>query len=143
MGGWYNPLGYYEPQKLGGLSITRFCQAVRAEGFEECIPGCNRALHTHPIFQSIDIYGSGKPTILSNAHPAIDVRPDRASLASSETIQSRVLKIPWFKRYLPSEIEQYALAFKKTAENFEHLLPGDPGNPADMGNWGTSSLLRP
>ena len=143
MGGWYNPLGYYESEELGGLSITRFCQAVRAEGFDECAPGCNRALHTHPIFQSLDVYGNGKPTILANARPGIDVRPHRESLPVSDTAQSRVFKIPWFKRYLPEKIEVFALAFRKVAENFEKLIPDDPGNPKTMGNWGTSSLVRP
>ena len=143
MGGWYNPLGYYESEELGGLSITRFCQAVRAEGFTECAPGCNRALHNHPIFQTLDVYGSGKPTIIANAQPRSSVRPDRESLPVSDAVQTRVFKIPWFKRYLPEKIERYALAFRKAAENFEQLLPDDPGNPERMGNWGTSSLVRP
>jgi dTDP-4-amino-4,6-dideoxygalactose transaminase len=143
MGGWYNPLGYYEPEKLGGLSITRFCQAVRAEGFEECAPGCNRALHTHPIFQNLDVYRSGKPTILANAAAGIDVRPNRDTLPVSDTVQSWVFRIPWFKRYIPEQIERFALAFKKVAANYRKLLPDDPGNPPNMGNWGTSSLVRP
>jgi dTDP-4-amino-4,6-dideoxygalactose transaminase len=143
MGGWYNPLGYYDPEKLGGLSITRFCQAVRAEGFDECAPGCNRALHTHPIFQSLDVYGNGKPTIVANARPGIDVRLNRESLPVSDTVQSRAFKIPWLKRYIPEGIERFALAFKKVADNFEQLIPDDPGNPANMGNWGTSSLVHP
>jgi dTDP-4-amino-4,6-dideoxygalactose transaminase len=143
MGGWYNPLGYYKPEELGGLSISRFCEAVRAEGFEECAPGCNRALHSHPIFTNLDVYGDGKPTILANARPGADVRPNRKTLAVSDSVQTRVFKIPWFKRLIPAEIEQFALAFKKVAENYEQLIPNDPGNPTDMGNWGTSSLVRP
>ena len=143
MGGWYNPLGYLESEKLGGLSISRFCEAVRAEGFTECAPGCNRALHTHPLFRSLDVYGDGRPTILANARPGIDVRPDPKTLPVSDTAQSRVFKIPWFKRYIPEQIESFALAFKKVARNYEQLLADDPGDPADMGNWGTSSIVRP
>jgi perosamine synthetase len=143
MGGWYNPLGYYKPEELGGLSITRFCQAVKAEGFDECAPGCNRALHTHPIFQTLDVYGCGKPTIIANARSGADVRPDPRSLPVSDGVQTHVFKIPWFKRYIPEEIERFAFAFRKVAENYEKLIPDDPGNPPDMGNWGTSSLVRP
>jgi dTDP-4-amino-4,6-dideoxygalactose transaminase len=143
MGGWYNPLGHYEPEQLGGLSISRFCQAVRAEGFGECAPGCNRALHTHPIFQNLDVYGDGKPTILANARSDVDVRPDRKTLPVSDSVQTRVFKIPWFRRFIREDIERFAFAFKKVSENFELLIPDDPGNPVDMGNWGTSSIVRP
>ncbi len=71
------------------------------------------------------------------------MRPRRESLPVSDTVQSRVFKIPWFKRYIPENIERFALAFKKVADNFEQLIPDDPGNPANMGNWGTSSLVHP
>jgi hypothetical protein len=33
-------------------------------------------------------------------------------------------------------IEQYALAYRKVAENFEELLIDDPGDPPDLGAWG-------
>ena len=32
MAGWYAAKGLYVPEELGGLSVTRFSQAVRAEG---------------------------------------------------------------------------------------------------------------
>ena len=41
--------------------MTRFTEAVRAEGVEACSPGCNTALHTHTLFDTCDIYGHGKP----------------------------------------------------------------------------------
>ena len=41
------------------MSVTRFCEAVRAEGATMVFPGVNLALHLHPIFNEADIYGDG------------------------------------------------------------------------------------
>jgi len=61
MGGWYAAHGLYRPEELEGLSVTRFCEAVRAEG-GIATPGCNKPLHLHPLLNDVDIYGHGKPT---------------------------------------------------------------------------------
>ncbi len=57
-GGWYAPHGIYRPEELGGLSVQRFCEAVRAEG-APCYPGCNLPLHLHPLLNEIDVYNQG------------------------------------------------------------------------------------
>ena len=61
MAGWYDPVCLYDPEALGGLSIKRFCEALCAEGVH-VKPGINRPLHTHPIYQTADIYNDGMPT---------------------------------------------------------------------------------
>src|SRR5690606_2457679 len=61
MAGWYSPTGLYRPEELGGLSVTTFAKAVRAEG-GICSPGVNRPLHLHALFNDADVYGHGKPT---------------------------------------------------------------------------------
>ena len=134
MGGWYAACGLYHLEELDGLSISRFCEAVRAEGVEGCFPGCNKPLHLHPIFNSIDVYHQGKPTRIVNS--ASDIRQPLGSLPISEGIGEKVLRIPWFKHYRPKIIEEYAKAFKKVAEIYKELLPGDKGNPEDIGSWG-------
>lgn len=133
MGGWYAPKGLYRPQELGGLSVTRFCEAVRAEGFDGCSPGCNLALHTHSLFQTLDVYGHGKPTRIANS--SRDVREMDKSLTPSEEIGALSYSIPWFKHFVPDLIEEYANAFKKAALNYKELLEDDPGNPAEIGGW--------
>jgi dTDP-4-amino-4,6-dideoxygalactose transaminase len=133
MAGWYAPHGLYRPEELEGLSITRFCQAVGAEGAPFVQPGCNTPLHNHPLFQTTDIYRQGKPTRLANA--ARDVRELDKSLPVSDIIGSRIYSIPWFKHYKPEIIEQYANAFKKAAANYRELLKDDPGNPSNIGHW--------
>jgi dTDP-4-amino-4,6-dideoxygalactose transaminase len=121
-GGWYAPHGLYYPERLGGLSVRRFCEALRAEGVPSH-PGCNFPLHLHPLFNTIDVYGDGKPTRVANSPPGVDVRQPPGSLPVSERIQERVFSVPWFKRYKPEIIEEYANAFKKVVENYRDLLP--------------------
>jgi dTDP-4-amino-4,6-dideoxygalactose transaminase len=132
MGGWYAPHGLYVPEELGGLSVTRFAQAVTAEGCG-CDPGVNAALHLHPLFNTCDIYGHGKPTRI--AQSTRDVRQPQGSLPVSEGIGARTYNIPWFKHYRPEMIREYAQAFRKVAENYQELLKDDPGNPAHLGGW--------
>ncbi len=133
MAGWYAARGIYRPEELGGLSVTRFCEAVRAEGVEICTPGCNAALHTHALFKSCDIYGNGKPTRI--AYSERDVRELDESLPVSEAIGSLIYAIPWFKKYKPEIIKEYANAFRKASENYRELLKDDAGNPAKLGGW--------
>jgi len=133
MGGWYNLLGIYNTEELEGLSVSRFCEAVRDEGVE-CGPGCNKSLHLHPIFNNIDVYQDGKPSRIANS--ASDIRQPLGSLPVSEGIQERVFSVPWFKHYRPELIKEYADAYRKVSENYKELLDGDKGNPKELGGWG-------
>ena len=132
MGGWYAAHGLYRPEELGGLSITRFCQAVRAEGVSTG-PGCNRPLHLHPLFNSCDVYGDGRPTRL--AHSRRGLLQPQGSLPVTEGLNARVYGIPWFKFNRPGIIAEHAAAFRKVALNYRELLAADPGDPADLGGW--------
>ncbi len=133
MGGWYAARGLYVPEELEGLSVTRFCEAVRAEGVENIIPGANLPLHLHPLLNTCDVYGHGKPTRIANARR--DLRQPTGSLPVSEKIGRRVYTIPWFKHYRPHIIAQYAHAFKKAAHAYRELLKDDPGDPPSLGGW--------
>ncbi|MBE7031188.1 MAG: DegT/DnrJ/EryC1/StrS family aminotransferase [Ruminococcaceae bacterium] len=133
MAGWYAAHGIYVPEELGGLSITRFCEAVRAEGVFECTPGANLPLHSHGLFKTADVYGDGKPTRL--AYATRDVRELDKDLEFSNVVGKYVYNIPWLKKYIPEEIEQYANAFKKVALNYKELLADDPGDPEHIGAW--------
>ena len=125
-GGWYACHGLYKKEELGGLSLKRFCDAVQAEGELNCRPGCNAALHTHPLFSSIDVYGSGKPTNRAGYSGDLPV---------TDNVQAMTFNIPWFKHYRPEIIAEYAAAYRKVAENYRDLLPGDT-QPDDLqGKW--------
>ncbi len=131
MGGWYAPKGLYKPEELGGLSVARFTEAVRAEGFTGCEPGCNRPLHLHPLFNDYDIYGHGKPTRIAFTYR--ELRQGPGSLPATEKAGTLTYVIPWFKKYNPELIASYAEAFRKAAENYKALLKDDKGNPSQMG----------
>ncbi len=132
MGGWYAARGLYRPEEVGGLSISRFAQAVSAEG-ARCGPGTNNPLHLHPLFHEADVYGHGKPTVIANSNR--DVRQPRGSLPASESIGGRAFSIPWFKKFRPQIIEEYAAAYRKAAENYAELLEDDVGNQGEIGSW--------
>jgi len=123
-GGWYYPRALYHGDRLGGLSVARFAEAVRAEG-SPCNPGCNRPIHTHPLLTTLDVYGHGRPTRLANAAGPAAVDQPAGSLPVTEGINARVCGIPWFKRDRRDIIAQHAAAFRKVAANYEQLLDGD------------------
>ncbi|OGV37659.1 MAG: hypothetical protein A2020_14910 [Lentisphaerae bacterium GWF2_45_14] len=133
-GAWYAPHGLYKSEELGGLSVKRFCDAVSSEG-SPASPGCNSALHQHPLFSSVDVYGHGRPTQNAFQSPGIDNSQDRIKLPVSDGIQERTFNIPWFKHFRKEVIEQHAKAFMKVAENYRELLPGDEKISAGQGQW--------
>ena len=132
MGGWYFPHGLYFPEELGGLSITTFAGAIGKENIS-CWTGGNTPLHKHPLFQTADIYGHGKPTRIANSPR--DVREGDKSLPVTENISKHLCQIPYFKRLLKAEIDKYADAFIRVLDSYEDLLKIDKGNPDLLGNW--------
>ena len=81
-------------------------------------------MHLHPLLQTADIYGHGKPTRIANSD--WDVREGDKSLPVTESLPLRIYGIPWFKHYRPEVIEEYANCFKKVAENADQLKDIDP-----------------
>ncbi len=132
-GGWYFPLAIYVKEELEGLSISRFCEALRAEGVGCAYPGCNRPLHLHPLFQDVDVYRHGRPTRI--AYSQRDVREKAGCLPVTDALQKRVFAVPWFKHFWPEIIQHYARAFKKVIENYKELLADDKGDPEELGGW--------
>ena len=76
-------------------------------------------MHLHPVLNEADVYGHGKPTRI--AHSDRDLRQPKGSLPVSESLPERCFWIPWFKRFRPELIEEYALAFRKVAEHAAEL----------------------
>ncbi len=130
-GGWYACKGIYKSEELGGLSVSRFCEAVRAEGVGGFSPGCNKALHLHPLMHTVDIYGVGRPSSIANLPIGVDCRQGPGSLPVSEAVQERVYGIPWFKRFDKEVIEAHAAAVRKVVEHHADLLSGDPRTPVE------------
>jgi dTDP-4-amino-4,6-dideoxygalactose transaminase len=118
MGGWYNPLGHYLPEELGGLPLARFIEAVSAEG-AIIGRGANFPLHLHPVLNEADVFRDGKPTRVAFADR--DVRQPKGSLPVSERLADRVFGVPWFKHDRPASIDRYAAAFRKVASRADQL----------------------
>lgn len=126
MGAHYETRARYHSEEVGGLSLTRLVEALKAEGYVNCVPGLLRPLHTHPVFNQADVYHDGKPTRIAFADR--DLREKTGDFPVSSALNRRVVTIPWFKHYRPEHIEQYALAFRKVLTQADQLLAGDPGD---------------
>ena len=123
-GGWYFPLAHYNSEELDGLSNNRFCEAVKMEG-SQAFPGCNKPLHTHSIFNTYDVYGHGKSTRIANLPDGIKIDQIQKPLNVSETINDRIIGLPWFKLFNRDLVDSHIAAFQKVAENHKELLLGD------------------
>lgn len=118
MGGWYAAHGIYVPEELNGLSVQKFCEAVRAEGVA-ISPGGNLLMHLHPVLNEADVYHHGKPTRIANS--TNDVRQKEGSLPITEDLPNRLYSIPWFKHYRPEIIREHAEAFRKVISQAHEL----------------------
>ncbi len=130
MAGWYCPQAMYAAEELGGLPLNKYLEAVEAETGFHGESGANFPLHTHPYFQTFDLYRIGKPTRILFTDR--DVRELDKALAPSENIPC--FSIPWFVKYLPEEIERYANGYKKVSAHWRDLL-GEEGAADAGGHW--------
>jgi len=119
MGGWCAASGHYISEELGGLPIESFIEAVNAEG-GRIGAQANFPLHTHPVLNTMDAFGDGKPTRIALAHR--DVRKLGLPLPVSESIRSHTFGIPRFKLDEPGLIEQYASAYRKVCLRASDLI---------------------
>jgi dTDP-4-amino-4,6-dideoxygalactose transaminase len=118
MGGWYAARGLYVQEELGGLPLAKFCEAVTAEGAGTS-PGANFPLNTHAVFREADVYHEGRPTNL--AHTRRKLNQGEGTMPVSESIFDIAYGVPWFRRYRPRLIKQYANAYRKVAEHADEL----------------------
>ena len=132
MGGWYVPHFVYRPEETDGVSFHTFCDAVSAEIGWKVPTGGNIPLHTHPIFQTWDPMGLGKPARIAFAHR--DVRALDAALTPTENILCA--EVPYFRKFIPAEIDKIANGFIKVIENRNELVGiGSGRDAAPDGVW--------
>ena len=96
-------------------------------------PGRNRPLHLHPLFNTCDVYGHGKPTRI--AHADRDLRQAPGSLPVTEARRAAWSGSRGSSTARPDLIDEYAAAYRKAALGFRDLLAGDQGDPPDVGGW--------
>ncbi|NLM77575.1 MAG: DegT/DnrJ/EryC1/StrS family aminotransferase [Ruminococcaceae bacterium] len=130
MAGWYAAHGIYKRDELGGLPLSVFNEAIKAEGYNQSIGG-NLPLHTHPVFQDYNGYNTEKPTRI--AFTDRDVRLLDHDLPVTEALE--MYSVPWFKHYKPEYIEQYAAAFRKVALQADQLMARARPDESKPGHW--------
>ncbi|MBR5452507.1 MAG: aminotransferase class I/II-fold pyridoxal phosphate-dependent enzyme [Clostridia bacterium] len=132
MAGFYGAQGAYIPGELGGLSVKRFAEAVRAElnGTGRCWDGGNFCLHTHNFFKTFDFRHSGTPSRIEFCDR--DARAEDEALKISE--ERYCFSVPWIKKYDKEWIEKLAAAFRKVVCGYTQLLEEDTKS-AQGGRW--------
>ncbi|MCR5041981.1 MAG: DegT/DnrJ/EryC1/StrS family aminotransferase [Clostridia bacterium] len=133
MAGWYTPCVIYRPEELGGLSVGTFIKALTAEtNFPFNTLGGNFPLHLHPMFNTYDHLGLGRPSRI--AFSERDVRELDKALKPSENII--VIDTPYFRKLMPEQITLYADAFRKVIANHSELLAADSPDAVNItGQW--------
>lgn len=133
MAGWYLPHAGYHAEELHGLSVLKFCEALRAEcGVNEGYgwSGANYCLHKHSFFKSFDLRNEGKPSRI--AYNEYDVRQDDDKCDPSVSIDC--FSVPRFVYFDKEWIDAFAGIIRKVVMNHEQLLETDE-NKAAAGRW--------
>ena len=122
MGGWYYAQGLFDNEGLPEKTLAKVCRALRAEGLAVCAPCKNGPLHLHPVFNDLDIFHLGTPTMISFTDR--DLRQGKGSLPNSELITERSFSIPWFKHPDRPQIDRYVGAFRKVFAELDAIVRG-------------------
>jgi dTDP-4-amino-4,6-dideoxygalactose transaminase len=120
MGGWYYAQGRFDHRAYPGGSLAKLCEALRAEGVSVCSTIKNGPLHLHPVFNELDLFRLGKPSMIAFAER--DLRQARGSLPHAESVAEYSFSVPWFKHFDKPAIELYAEAFGKVFSQIDRLL---------------------
>ncbi len=119
MGGWYYPQGLFDYSSFPEKFLGKVCLALRAEGVKVCSTIKNGPLHLHPVFNDLDFFGLGKPTMISFTDR--DVRQGRGSCPKAERVADRSFSVPWFKHDDHRLIDPYIDAFRKVFTELDSL----------------------
>lgn len=118
-GGFYGYRLLYHPEQLGGLSRSKFIEALQAEGVPA--DSCRYSLqHLRPIFQNYDFYGKGCPFRCPHTVPREPYR--LGDLPITENIYERLIALPVFTEPPEGLLDEYVEAFRKVTSAAERLL---------------------
>lgn len=122
MGGWFQPMAWYDRDKMAGVPVDKFIAALKAEGTRSG-RAANFPQHLHPAMRESDVFHDGKPTRLAFTDRDVlsGERRGGGGLPVSESIHERTLYIPYFKHDDADKIEQHAAAWRKVAARIEEL----------------------
>ena len=112
---WYALVLQYEPEKLNGLPIEKFYNALVAEGgLELDRPKSTAPLNFHPLFQQ-------PGQLFPCYHDKLAYRP--GDFPNAELFHANALKLPvWHDARDEPMARSYVSAFRKVVENHKELL---------------------
>jgi dTDP-4-amino-4,6-dideoxygalactose transaminase len=106
----------YQPEELGGLSVDRYVEALRAEGIDMSHRGYGLTHRLKLFAEGFDIYGDGGP--LTGDYPGYPA----GSLPVSEDVHERILGMPVFIEETDGYSDQVIAGLEKVANSYEELL---------------------
>lgn len=112
----------YEPDELGGLPVTRFVEALKAEGAQVTAGTHLRhtgGLHTQPLFMEQQHWAFEHP---ANEETMSRVAYGEGALPVTEDLPRNRISFPNMPRPNRDLLEQYVEAFRKVAVNASHLM---------------------
>ncbi|MFI8200434.1 hypothetical protein ACIF6K_28605 [Streptomyces sp. NPDC085942] len=103
------------PDKLAGLPVERFLEAVHAEGASEIdLPGSTRPLGDHQLFRTP---GAFLPSYADHQGPAAD------SFTTARRVHGSAVKLPvWHREQDLHLADAYTAAIIKVAEHHKELV---------------------
>lgn len=112
---WYGYVMQYRSEELGGLPISRFHEAMIAEGASELDrPGSTCPLNLLALFQ--------EPEVLFPSYAGV-FRYGPGDFPAAERFHSRALKLPvWHDAKDDALVDAYIAAFRKVIEHHGELL---------------------
>lgn len=118
-GGWYGYKAHYVSEELGGLPLTRFLEALRAEGVQVKRPG-SHPLHRLPAFRLTRSEASRLGLPWSEALG--EQPPPLYDCPVADEVYPTLMSLPTFSGACESVIEQYGVAFEKVANAYGALM---------------------
>lgn len=113
---WYALIFQYRPEKLGGLPIEKFFQALQAEGLSEIDrPGSTCPLNLLPLFQN--------PTDLFPVYKNNPFKYKPGDFPKAEAFYQNAIKLPvWASKKDSKIVNLYIQGIKKVIDNYHDLL---------------------
>jgi perosamine synthetase len=117
---YYSYKPSYAPDQLGGLPITRFVEAVRAEG----VP---LVRYDSPPLHLLKVFGHQDPPFISHGRPEVLVAGGKrraygpGDFPSAECYVGNLLSLPAYTDDVRSQLDQFIEAFDKVARHADEL----------------------
>jgi perosamine synthetase len=119
-GAYYGYRLTYNPEQLNHLPVSRFIQALQAEGVDAAGERY-KLLHTQMLYQGASHYEKATGYKWPYA-PIREIKYEDRNFPTAVDIHSRLISLPTFTHPCRDVIDQYIQAFHKVVEHADQLL---------------------